>query len=524
MLGLALLIAAPAQAQFDAAAYARARAADAAGSADIAVIGYAQAMAIAPDDPVLAARAYRSALSVGDYGLASRAGAALVTGGTAPPDLDLLAFAIAVRAGDMAGADRALERLSNSPLDFLVPSLGAWLAYDRGADPFAKLSMARGNPLAERYVDRQRPLIEISLGLYSEASVSLARMPGRDSGAGSGADLDLWMDAALLYARAGKTSAARDMLGGGQADLAILRDRPLKSRRAGASFGMARLLDGVVADIRSQDIPALSIVLTRVALLLDPGDARAQLRLADALSRNGSSGLALGVLDGMDRTSAFADEGRSLRIAVLGRAGRSDAAMAQAERASRAGNAEDAATFGDLLAESGNYPAAVTAYATALKRHRGTGGWELHYAHGIALDRAGRWAEALPALRRAVEAGPDQPQLLRYLGYAQVERGEDLAGAQTLLERARALSPKDAGIADALAWAYFRRGDLDRALPLLEEASRGDPSGTRSNEHLGDAYWSLGRRYEARYAWRAATIHAEKDAVLRIEGKLVHGL
>jgi Flp pilus assembly protein TadD len=148
----------------------------------------------------------------------------------------------------------------------------------------------------------------------------------------------------------------------------------------------------------------------------------------------------------------------------------------------------------------------------------------LHYLHGRALDRAGRWDEALPALQRAVALGPEQPAALKYLGYAQVARGENIAGAQALLERARALKPDDAEIADSLAWALFQRGEVAQALPLLEQAVKGDPSAARANEHLGDAYWRLGRHYEARYAWRAATLTAENEANTRLETKLAHGL
>ena len=43
-------------------------------------------------------------------------------------------------------------------------------------------------------------------------------------------------------------------------------------------------------------------------------------------------------------------------------------------------------------------------------------------------------------------------------------------------------------------------------------------------EHLGDAYWHAGRRYEARYAWRAAAIHAGPGDAERLSSKLAAGL
>ena len=177
-----------------------------------------------------------------------------------------------------------------------------------------------------------------------------------------------------------------------------------------------------------------------------------------------------------------------------------------------------------FLRREGRFADAADAYAAALARAGGEGGWKLHLAYGTALDRAGRWSEALPALRRAVELGPEQVPALTYLGYAQTVRGDDPEGAVALLERARKIEPENAGVADSLAWAYFRRGDVARALPLLEQAARSDPAGTRVNEHLGDAYWRLGRHYEARYAWRAASVSADAEGTKRIAAKLASGL
>ena len=59
---------------------------------------------------------------------------------------------------------------------------------------------------------------------------------------------------------------------------------------------------------------------------------------------------------------------------------------------------------------------------------------------------------------------------------------------------------------------------------MLELAARGQPANATINEHLGDAYWSLGRRYEARYAWRAAAIVADAEDGPRIAAKIADGI
>jgi hypothetical protein len=43
-------------------------------------------------------------------------------------------------------------------------------------------------------------------------------------------------------------------------------------------------------------------------------------------------------------------------------------------------------------------------------------------------------------------------------------------------------------------------------------------------EHLGDAYWQAGRKFQARYTWRAAALLAETDMAARLAAKLRDGL
>jgi Flp pilus assembly protein TadD len=96
--------------------------------------------------------------------------------------------------------------------------------------------------------------------------------------------------------------------------------------------------------------------------------------------------------------------------------------------------------------------------------------------------------------------------------------------ALQLLKRASALKPQDASITDSLGWAQYVTGDLDAAVPMLERAAAGAPADATINEHLGDALWAVGRRYEARYAWRAAAAVADGPAADRLAAKTKEGM
>lgn len=508
-----------AQAAPDPTAYVRARAADAEGAAQAAAAGYAQALLAAPDDPVVALRAWRQGLAAGDYVLASRAGAALIKAGVAPPDTALLALAIALKSGDANGARRSVDLLARGPFDFLAPALKAWLAFDRGEDAVALLDAEPGDALARRYTQRNRILLLIAAKRTDEAMAALAAQLATDDRD------DARIDAALLLGRIGARDQAKRLLAGDRVEFARLRKQLGKRSRPDAAFGASRMFLELAVEVSGEDMASLSVLLTRAALLLDPRDDRARLFLAEALSRSGSHDLALAVLAEVDDRSPFARGAEAGRVAALRRAGRTADALRLAEALAKdaQSTSSDSETWGDILVDQGRYDLAAQAYGAAIARG-GESNWLLHYLHGRALDRAGRWSEALPALQRAVALGPEEAAALKYLGYAQVARGENVAEGQALLERANRLKPDDAEIADSLAWAWYQRGELARALPLLEQAVRGDPAAARANEHLGDAYWRLGRHYEARYAWRAAALTAGNDANARLDAKLAHGL
>jgi Flp pilus assembly protein TadD len=141
-----------------------------------------------------------------------------------------------------------------------------------------------------------------------------------------------------------------------------------------------------------------------------------------------------------------------------------------------------------------------------------------------ALEQANRWPEAKAALQQGLALEPDQPLLLNFLGYAELERGENLDSAEAMIVRASELAPDDASITDSLGWAQLRRGKVDQAISTLQDAAEKDPGQADIQEHLGDALYRSGRHYEARFAWRAALVTAEDEIAARVKAKLATGL
>ncbi|PVX31388.1 hypothetical protein DD559_07195 [Sphingomonas pokkalii] len=495
--------------------YVRARAADAAGAADVAAQGYARALAVAPDDPVLALRAYRQALMVGDVPLATRAAAVMEKAGVAPPDVAIFEMTVALSAGDAPRAADAVKRLKGTPFEFLMPILTAWLAQARGLDGVAVLDRLETGALGRRYAATQRALMLIAQGkndsAASEATATLA----------SESDADARIDLAIVRGRDG----GRSLLDGGGPELEAVARQLAAPRPATIGYGLSRLFATLAGDLTGERLSTLTILFSRCALILDPVDTRSRILLARGLSAAGAQALALQALDSVPRNSPFARRAASVRVAILRDLGHVDAALADAKALAedRGATSQDVERYAAFLNAAGHYDAAARVYGDALRRGEDANP-DLHLDRGVALARARRWSQALPELRKAVDLAPNRPDALRTLGAGLIAHGGDSAEALRLLERARRVAPDDAAVADALGWAYLQQGDVARAVPLLEAATQGDPAGTAANEHLGDAYWRLGRQFEARYAWRAAAIHAAPADADRIARKLSQGL
>ena len=54
------------------------------------------------------------------------------------------------------------------------------------------------------------------------------------------------------------------------------------------------------------------------------------------------------------------------------------------------------------------------------------GNWVLFFSRGVCHEQAKAWDKAEPDFRQALALNPGQPQVLNYLGYSFVDRGENL--------------------------------------------------------------------------------------------------
>jgi Flp pilus assembly protein TadD len=107
-------------------------------------------------------------------------------------------------------------------------------------------------------------------------------------------------------------------------------------------------------------------------------------------------------------------------------------------------------------------------------------------------------------MRALLAIDPENAEALNFIGYRYAEQGVRLDEAEVLLRRALQAAPRSGHIVDSLGWLMFRKGDVPRAVDLLEQAARLVGPDPAVLEHLGDAYRAAGRTADAAAAWRRA--------------------
>lgn len=127
----------------------------------------------------------------------------------------------------------------------------------------------------------------------------------------------------------------------------------------------------------------------------------------------------------------------------------------------------------------------------------------LLFALGAAQDRHGQLDSAVATFEEILDHEPNHAQSLNYLGYTLADKNLQLDYALELIEKANSLQPENAAFLDSYGWVYYRLGDYDSALRYLKAASELDNDPVIL-DHLGDAYFALGKVAQARQSWQKA--------------------
>jgi tetratricopeptide (TPR) repeat protein len=334
-------------------------------------------------------------------------------------------------------------------------------------------------------------------------------------------------DAKALYERALSANPGNPTVEWALRDLAAKKTpQPLVSSPA---EGVAEALFGISASLTDERSTDIAILYLNLTLYLRPEFDLARVLLASRYEGMDRYDMANSIYTRIQPSSPYYAMTQVQAAINDGRLGQTNVGIAKLKALSaiQPQEADIWTALGDLFRNADQYKDAAVAYEKAIagtpKGDRRLIG--LLYARGVSLKQSDRWGEAERDFQAALKLNPDRADVLNYLGYSWVEKGEHLDEAVSMLEKARALRPLDGFIADSVGWAYYRLGRFDDAAHALEEAVQLSPGASDINDHLGDAYWRVGRKIDARFQWQHAlqlNPAAEQKAVL--ERKLQFGL
>jgi tetratricopeptide (TPR) repeat protein len=295
------------------------------------------------------------------------------------------------------------------------------------------------------------------------------------------------------------------------------------------SEGAAEALFGLAASLTDESSADVSVLYLRMALYLRPDFALAQFLLGDRFDRLDKYDDAIAVYRTVDSASPYRRMAMMQVALDETRMGKNDDAIADFKKLAAASpaDAEVWTALGDAYRSAERDSDAVGAYDSALKAigTPRTQDWSLFFARATVKDHMKDWQGAEADASAALKLSPNEPQLLNYLGYSWVDRGERIPEALAMLEKARSLRPYDGYVVDSVGWAYFKLGRYDDAARTLEQAVLLVPGDPTINEHLGDALWRSGKHIDARFQWNhAIAFGADDQAKAEIEQKLKTGL
>lgn len=505
--------------------------------ADAAAL-YQDGLKADPTNADLLNRAFLYTAAAGDMDTAAQLAKAVVAG-TPDDRTSRLALAVdAVRHNDFAEARKQISLSAKGPFWTLTLSLmDAWAAAGTGdvksaMDDLKDVPAQGGTDTLAAY---HRALILDLAGDQQGADAAYrAALPDKNPGPrvvdAYGRFLERSgrkADAAAFYAKYADDDGLAPIVEDAQQRMAkgTIPDRLITS----ANEGAAEALFGIASSLTDATSADIAILYLRFALSMAPDLDLAKIVLADRFESLEKYQDAIDVYRTVNVSSPYAPAA-AVQVAVdETRVGDNKKAIEDLEMLTKALPDDVTAwtALGDAYRGAERYQDAANAYDAAVKA-LGTAGakdWPLFYARAVSEERSQHWDMAEKDLQTALKLSPDQPQVLNYLGYSWVDRGENLTQALAMLEKARALSPFDGYIVDSVGWAYYKVGRYKDAMKTLEDAVLLVPGDPTINDHLGDAYWQVGRKLDAHFQWsHALAFGATDDEKTQIQKKLEVGL
>lgn len=342
------------------------------------------------------------------------------------------------------------------------------------------------------------------------------------------------VDLAALLADEGQRDKAREQLE------AVLKDSPkqlgaletlFKIRMADRDYAQATQLAQRIRDLQpgrgeyaaglvlqaqkkcDESIARFEAALTAVPGAAEPLSALIQCRLAQGKTELAEQRLRLELKRHDNNVVAY-----NLLGEVLLFEKKTDAAITALNEAVRI-NARLATPYRNLAAA---YMSKGDRDATAAILQKGIAATEhdpgLVFALAAYRENQGQADQAITLYEEALQARPREVMFINNLAMLLANYRQDKKDLDRAVELAERLRERgNPAYLDTLGWAYYRRGDVTAAIPVLEAAARQAADSPLLSYHLGMAYFQKGdhdsaRRYLEKALTAKASYHGVEEA------------
>jgi tetratricopeptide (TPR) repeat protein len=499
------------------------------GRSDEALKRYDRLIAKVPTSAVAADRLLATALLQGDMKAALKALRTQQLADLADASSPLLFAVEGWKRGDWNAVDSAIRDLKDrESFAFMVPLLNGWKNVSQGKDSGITTAVLRADPMLGYYSADQLIYMDLARNNLGSAKERLTRFDGFSENYGR----HVALTAVRQLSANGDAEFSKSLLlhVGGQPGASLVGNPKLPPKQI-AELGIAAHFARLSDQLHSQSAEEQALYFARLAHWMAPWSEVGKLTLSERLDEAGRSKAADLLVADIAPQSLHGSWAVRQSAMMLNARGEKKAALALVKLAKTKVSSPDELSLleAQLNDDAGDYPAAIAIYrsviASADQRAESARQRAVYrILLGQMLEKTNDWPSARKELEAALLIDGQNPQLLNYLGYSLLERRDNIKRGFALVTKAHQLSPTSPEITDSLGWGYFLSGEYAQAVPLLEQAVGKAIGDVTINEHLGDAYWKSGRKIEARYAWRAASLLAKDDSAKRIASKIDLGL
>lgn len=295
--------------------------------------------------------------------------------------------------------------------------------------------------------------------------------------------------------------------------------------------GISEVLKEAAKLLFSNELYDNGLIYLRLALIIKPHDEEANILLASVHEKFDEWQQAIELYNNIPEESDFywsVEVNRAEDLFKLGK--KSDARKLLLHITDKVQDKQiPLVMLADLLRQDEEFEDAAHIYSRVLQiiDDDNSARWSILFARGICYERSDMWHKAEADFLAALRLHHDQPDVVNYLAYSWVDRGMHLKRATNMLLKAATKRPNEPQLLDSVGWALYKNGDYEDAATFVEKALKKLPQDPLMNDHLGDIYWMLNRKYEAVYQWQHALKYikpGEPPKEQDLKNKIEHGL